>query len=366
MNHFFSGKTILGIRCCLWPTLGFVAVTAALVSCRKPSPHDSAAPGELRFGIIATESTVGLRNEFEPFLADMSKELGIPVRSYFASDYAGVIEAMRFGKVDLGWFGNKSAIEAVDRAGGEVFAQTVPATGEPGYWSVVIVHVDSPYESVDALLRDADRLSFGNGDPHSTSGFLVPGHYLWRKYGIDPKKTFKAVVNSNHETNALSVAAGQIDLATCSTEVLSQIESQKPNVFKKLRVIWKSPLIPSDPFVWRKDLPEDLKRRIKDFVFGYGGEGPDQQHQLDVLSRISGGWAQPRPSSNDQLLPLREIIRATARPPAEAMEPQARSGNEGCPLTGAATARRLHLCPLPQVIEEARFPLANHECIRFN
>jgi phosphonate transport system substrate-binding protein len=61
------------------------------------------------------------------------------VKPFFASDYAGVIEGMRFGKVQLAWYGNKSAMEAVDRANGEVFVQSVPVGGEPGYWSVVIV-----------------------------------------------------------------------------------------------------------------------------------------------------------------------------------------------------------------------------------
>lgn len=277
---------------------------------RTGTSGDGGKLEELRFGIIATESTIGLRNEFEPFLDDMSKALGIPVECYFASDYAGVIEAMRFGKVDLGWFGNKSAIEAVDRAGGQVFAQTVSADGESGYWSTLIVHVDSPYKTVDDLVRNADKLAFGNGDPHSTSGFLIPSYFLWRDLGIDPKQTFKTVINSNHETNALSVANRQVDFATCSTEVLEQIKTQRPKVHQKLRVVWTSPLIPADPLVWRKNLPESLKESISEFVFGYGQPGPQQDHQLQVLSGISAGWAPLRPSTDDQLLPLREMIVA--------------------------------------------------------
>ena len=39
---------------------------------------------------------------------------------------------MRFNKVHVAWFGNKSAMEAVDRASGEVFAQMVNADGTPG------------------------------------------------------------------------------------------------------------------------------------------------------------------------------------------------------------------------------------------
>ena len=104
------------------------------------SPFAHAEVKELNFGIISTESTQGLKGQWTPFLDDMSKKMGVRVNPFFATDYAGVIQAMRFGKVDVAWFGNKSAMEAVDRAGGEIFAQTVDVSGNPGYWSLLITH----------------------------------------------------------------------------------------------------------------------------------------------------------------------------------------------------------------------------------
>ena len=67
-------------------------------------------PDQINFGIISTESASALEKSFAPFLSDMSKSLGVTVKPFFASDYAGVIEAMRFNKVDLAWFGNKSCL----------------------------------------------------------------------------------------------------------------------------------------------------------------------------------------------------------------------------------------------------------------
>lgn len=129
----------------------------------------------ITFGIISTESSQNLRSVWDPFLADMSKQTGYEVKAFFAPDYAGVIQGMRFDKVDLAWYGNKSAMEAVDRAGGEVFAQTVAANGSPGYYSHLIVHKDSALNSVEDVLKNAKSLTFANGDPNSTSGYLVPG-----------------------------------------------------------------------------------------------------------------------------------------------------------------------------------------------
>ena len=69
----------------------------------------------LNFGIISTEASQNLKVLWDPFLKDMSKALGMEVKAFFASDYAGVIEGMRFKKVDLSWIGNKGAMVMVDR-----------------------------------------------------------------------------------------------------------------------------------------------------------------------------------------------------------------------------------------------------------
>src|SRR5262245_42512206 len=135
---------------------------------------------ELNFGIISTESSQNLKTIWEPFLADMTKKLGVKVNAFFAPDYAGVIEGMRFGKVDVAWYGNKAAMEAVDRANGEVFVQTVAADGSPGYWSLLLAHKDNTaLNSLDDVIKHGKDLSFSNGDPNSTSGYLVPGYYVF-------------------------------------------------------------------------------------------------------------------------------------------------------------------------------------------
>ena len=72
---------------------------------------------EINFGIISTDSSSALKSLWQPFLDDMSKATGLKINSFFATDYTGIIEGMRFGKVQVAWHGNKSAIEAVDRAG---------------------------------------------------------------------------------------------------------------------------------------------------------------------------------------------------------------------------------------------------------
>ena len=256
---------------------------------------------ELNFGIISTESSQNLKTVWEPFLADMEKQTGYKVKAFFAPDYAGIIQGMRFDKVDIAWYGNKSAMEAVDRANGEVIYQTVDMDGKPGYWSLLIANKDSPINSVEDMLKNAKNLNFGNGDPNSTSGFLVPGYYVFAENNVDANKIFKRSVNGSHEVNALSVANKQVDVATFNTEGMDRLMQTNPEKAKALKVIWKSPLIPADPIVWRKNLPDAAKTKIKAFFDTYG----DKPEELKTLNGLA--WGKFRPSSNDQLLPIRQL-----------------------------------------------------------
>ena len=261
------------------------------------------APAEINFGIISTESAQNLKSDWQPILADMEKKTGLKVNAFFATDYAGIIEGMRFNKVQVAWFGNKSAMEAVDRAGGEVFAQMVNADGTQGYYSHLLVHKDSPLKTLDDVLKNSRNLSFGNGDPNSTSGFLVPGYYVFARNGVDAKTAFKVMRTSNHESNALSVASKQVDVATCNSEVMDKLKERQPEKFNQLRIVWTSPLIPSDPLVIRKDLPEATKQKVKDFFTTYGQGGQQEKDNLLKLNKLVGFKA----SSNAQLLPIRQL-----------------------------------------------------------
>jgi phosphonate transport system substrate-binding protein len=258
---------------------------------------------DINFGIISTEATQNLKADWQPLIDDMAKQTGLKITAFFAPDYAGIIEGMRFNKVQVAWLGNKSAMEAVDRANGEVFAQMVNADGTQGYYSHLIVHKDSPIKSLDDVLKNGKSYAFGNGDPNSTSGFLVPGFYVFAKNKIDAKTHFKIVRSANHETNALAVANKQVDVATNNSENLAKIQERQPEKFKDIRVVWTSPLIPLDPLVVHKDLPAATKEKIKTFFYNYAKSDAREKEIVMKISKLAGF----KPSSNAQLIPIREL-----------------------------------------------------------
>lgn len=267
-------------------------------------------PNPLNVGIISTESSTVLADRWKPFLADMAKALNTEVNPFFASDYAGIIEGMRFKKVDVAWFGNKSAMVAVDRAGGEIFAQTIKYDGTEGYYSLLIAHKDSPVNNLDDILKCDKSLTFGNGDPNSTSGFLVPSFYVWAQNDKEPKDCFKQVLTSNHSGNALAVANQKVDIATNNTEnIYDRLADTHPDKFQQIKEVWRSPLIPSDPMVWRKDLDQGTKQQISYFFLQYGrfGDLDKISRERKNLAQMSDGWGPFLASSNAQLIPIRQL-----------------------------------------------------------
>jgi phosphonate transport system substrate-binding protein len=263
---------------------------------------------EINFGIITTDKASALKSMWEPFIADMQKETGLKINAFYATDYTGIIEAQRFNKIQVAWYGNKSAIEAVDRANGEVFAQFIDLDNRPGYYSYIIAHRDSPISSLDDMFKNARSLSYGSGDPQSTSGTLVPGYYVFAQRGVDPKDVFKVTRPASHGVNLLAVLNKQVDVAANNSEELDKLQMKDPAKRAEVKILWTSPLIPRDPLVWRKDLPQDQKDRIKRFVLGYGKDAREKDVLKNML-QIAGF----RESSNAQLIPIRELELAKDR-----------------------------------------------------
>jgi phosphonate transport system substrate-binding protein len=239
----------------------------------------------------------------------MAKALGQPVKAYYGSNYTALIEGMRFKQTDLGWFTNQSGLEAVRRANGEVFARSVNPSGIDGYEAVIIVKKSSGV-TLDRILKCDKTLNFGMGDPKSTSGTLAPMTFLFAPRNIDPATCFKNVRSANHETNLFSVSGGLQDAATNNTASMDRLRlldtDLARNTLANVEIVWRSPRIPEDPLVWRKDLDPALKKKIADFMFGYGvGDTPEAARQRAILDKIQ---TKPFVAANDtHLLPVREM-----------------------------------------------------------
>lgn len=287
-------------------TLLALAGALLLAACGAGDAPQAAAPSnKVVFSILSTENSQNLRSLWAPFLADMEAETGLEIEPYFAGNYTLLIEAMKAGQVQVGWFSNNSGLQAVRRAGGEVFARSTDPSGVDGYKAVVIVPAAST-TTLDDLLRCDRRLTFGLGDVESTSGTLAPVTYLFAPRNIDPQTCFRQVRRANHEANLVAVAGGTVDAATNNSTNIKRMARQRPEIARRVRVIWESPTIPEDPIVWRRDLDPAIKAKIREFFLTYGSEGGEEgARRTAILNALDfGGF---RAADDTHLIPVREM-----------------------------------------------------------
>ena len=267
-----------------------------------PLANAAQAPSKLVVGLISTTTAEETRKKWQPLLGDLSKNLGMPVESVASTNYADIVSGLREGRIHVAWMGNKIALEAVEDEKAQVFVQFVKLDGSLGYKSLLITPLNGQIKSLDDALGKKGSYVFMNGDPKSTSGYLVPSYYVFSRNKITPEAQFAKVISGNHKTNFMAIAKGEADLATNNTEDMEKFKKDYPEEFKRVRIIWQSTLIPNDPMLYRNDLPGPIKVKLEKFFLGYGKSGT----QLKTLEQIHGLSGFKR-SNNAQLIPIADL-----------------------------------------------------------
>lgn len=233
---------------------------------------------ELRLGISSAENERDAVSRQEPFANYIQRKLGVPLKVFRATDYAGVVEAMNSGHIEFARIGPANYALARRIMGDKVepFAKDIGDDGRTGYNSVAFVKADSPFRE----LADLRGKSFAFADPNSTSGYAFPNYFL-RKQGIDPATFFSRTgFSGSHELSVIAVQNGTYDAAATfwnsPTRGNIQRMEEKGMVPKdSSRIIWTSPEIPNSPWVLRSALPEDLKRDWIAAVMAMPKEDPE-------------------------------------------------------------------------------------------
>jgi phosphonate transport system substrate-binding protein len=214
----------------------------------------------LTVGLIPSEDSRAMIANSQAMMDKLQQALGMPVRPFVATDYNGVIEALRSKRLDVAYLGPFSYVLGTTVADIEAFAVAeTKKSGRTSYHSYVIAHKDSGIKTV----ADLKGKNFAFVDPSSTSGHLFPKAGLM-KAGFNPDKDFGRVIFSgSHDANAIAVQNKKVDAAAIADRILDAAFARGLAKKEDLVVVWKSDPIPESPTVWRKDLPADLKKRIQ-------------------------------------------------------------------------------------------------------
>lgn len=231
------------------------------------SPALADDPETISMGVIPFEEIQLTAEKFQGVVDAIEKGTGKKVEWHFPTSYASLIEAQRRGFVHIGYYGPESYVRANEVSDGkiEAFAQTMWGGGdyrkkENGYRSFMIVKADSPYQGFEDL--KGKTLALVNAT--STSGNLVPRVQIGEHYGVKLSDHFSSIFFAgSHTAAALAILAGKAEAAAVADVTLDWAVDKGEFDAETFRIIWKSSLLPLDPFAWRKDLlSEELRQKI--------------------------------------------------------------------------------------------------------
>ncbi|MCC9164335.1 phosphonate ABC transporter substrate-binding protein [Alcaligenes sp. MMA] len=213
----------------------------------------------LTIGLIPAEDSQAMIESSKQVIEQLERESGMKVEPFVATDYNGIIEALRAKKLDVAYLGPFSYVLANSVADVEAFAVAVTKkTGKSAYKSLIVVRADSGIDTVDQL---KDR-TFAFVDPSSTSGHLFPKAGL-ENDGYKPEELFSRVVFSgSHDASLLAVANKKVDAAAVADRIYASAISKGQLAQDDLKVVWSSNDIPESPMVWRKDLDPSVKEKV--------------------------------------------------------------------------------------------------------
>ena len=196
----------------------------------------------LKVGLIPSEDSRAMLAQSKDILDAVEKNLGMKVQGFVATDYNGVIEALRAKHLDIAYLGPFSYVLATTVTPVEAFAIAETAkAGRTYYHSQIITLKTSGIKTLD----DLKGRNFAFVDPASTSGYAFPLAGLL-KAGIEPKRDFKNVIFTGaHDANAVAVANGKVDAATIADRIFDAAVAKGHIKADQIHVVWRSAPIPS-------------------------------------------------------------------------------------------------------------------------
>ena len=262
------------------PVRRILVLAIALLACGI-GPVRAQATDILRVSAIPDEAPTELQRKFKPLGDYLKKETGREVQFTPVTDYAAVVEGLATNKIDLAWLGGFTFVQAKLRTQGGALPIAQRAEDEK-FTSKFIVPAGSPAKT----LADLKGRSFAFGSPSSTSGHLMPRHFLLQA-GIQPDRDFKTIAFSGaHDATVAFVAAGRAEAGVLNASVYDKlVESGNPNV-AKVRVLAVTP--PYHDYNWtvRPGLDAALTKKLTDAFLKLDPANPEHK-EIMALQRAA-------------------------------------------------------------------------------
>ena len=223
----------------------------------------------LNVGVLPDQNEVMLRNRYQPLLDEISLHTGLDSKLLIPDSYGQLLEWFNDNKVDLALFGGATYVKA------RLKNKAIPLVMrdvDGNFRSVALVRKNYVAQSLESL--KGATLAFGA--ELSTSGHLMPRHFLSQKNIIPEVYFSKVEYTGAHDITAERVRDGKVDVGIVNSEVVHAMfldgRLKKDNV----RVIWESPAF--HDYVWavQADISKQQRTLIRDVFLHLNQDGEDE------------------------------------------------------------------------------------------
>jgi len=242
----------------------------------------------LRVGFVPAEDAQQVMQNAQPLVDILRKELGMEIEPFVATDYTGIVEALRVHKLDVAFLAPASYVLAKNEADIKVILKS-ERKGIPFYYAAIITRADSGIKTLD----DLRGKTFAFGDTLSTTGHVFPRKML-KERGIDPTRDLKQILYSGgHDATVLAVLNGKVDAGATYANSPDGNDTawmrylKDPADVKRIRAIAFSEPIPADNLVVSGALDPQIVKRLEDIFIELSRDAKGKKMLRD-LYQIDG------------------------------------------------------------------------------
>lgn len=256
-------------------------------------------PKVLRVSAIPDEAPTELLRKFAPLGKYLERATGIPVQFVPVTDYPATVEGLAGGKLDLVWLGGFTHVQARLRTQNAL--PLVQRAEDAHFHSKFIAGANTGI----ATLLDLKGRTFSFGSPSSTSGHLMPRHYLLEA-GIQPERDFVAMSFSGaHDATAKAVESGKVDAGVLNESVWKKLLEEKKIDPARVKEFFTTPEYHDYNWTVRGDLPPELIAKLTQAFLAL--DPANAEHRVILELQRASRFVSTRPENYQ---PIEQAARA--------------------------------------------------------
>ncbi|MBI5675420.1 MAG: phosphate/phosphite/phosphonate ABC transporter substrate-binding protein [Nitrospirae bacterium] len=242
------------------------ALLIVLSGCKgKETTPSAGSPAKqtLVIGLIPEQNIFKQIEKYTPLADYLSEKLGLKIQLKILARYGNIINNFQSERMDGAFLGSFTGALAHSKLGLEFIARPENLNGISTYRGLIFVRKDSGINKAG----DMKGKIFAFVDKATTAGYLLPLAYFKMNGIRDYKKYLKETYFSGtHEDVIRDVLNRKADIGAAKDTVYYRIAQSDRGILDELSLLEKSPEVPENALVLRKDMDNKIKKRLKELL----------------------------------------------------------------------------------------------------